>query len=351
MSGMESWVRVVREQARRATSHGDTDMHGGFCRVPVDDSEPRQGLLASSRRRGTTLVQSLSILEAIDVWKECGTGNGPRIQALRGVSLRIEPGEFVAVMGPSGCGKSTLLHVLGGIDSPTAGRVLLDGADFGALTDTARSVIRRRRLGFVFQKMNLLPTLSAIENVALPLRIDGVPPCARKPASLEALSRVDIEKRTSHLPQEMSGGEQQRVAIARALVINPAVLLADEPTGALDSINSAAIRRLLRAHADRGQTVVMVTHDPAMAADADRVLAMCDGEMVPTFAASVDPAPAEASLENQTTSDFNTECNGRLKAWNCVAGHPFDRCSRSSWNDIRAGRDGPVCNLKRRTRQ
>jgi putative ABC transport system ATP-binding protein len=238
---------------------------------------------------------TLSILEAIDVWKECGTGNGPRIQALRGVSLCIERGEFVAVMGPSGCGKSTLLHVRGGIDTPTTGRVLLDGADLGGLTDTARSVIRRRRLGFVFQKMNLLPTLSALENVALPLRIDGVSHRAANDRAREALNRVDIEKRATHLPHEMSGGEQQRVAIARALVINPAVLMADEPTGALDSTNSMAIRQLLRANADRGQTVIVVTHDSAMAADADRILAMRDGEMLPTLVDAEHSATARAS--------------------------------------------------------
>lgn len=231
----------------------------------------------------------MTILEAIDVWKECGSGNSPRIQALRGVSLRIASGEFVAVMGPSGCGKSTLLHVLGGIDPPTSGRIFLEGADLGGLSDTARSLIRRRRLGFVFQKMNLLPTLSALENVALPLRIDGLRRPQAHARALEALAHVDMQKRAAHLPHEMSGGEQQRVAIARALVIDPAVVLADEPTGALDSSNAAAIRRLLRACADRGQTVVMVTHDPAMANAADRVLSMRDGEIIPTAVASEQP--------------------------------------------------------------
>src|SRR4029078_10182249 len=136
--------------------------------------------------------------------------------------------EFLAIMGPSGCGKSTLLHVLGGIDPPTAGHVLLGGADLGGLSDNERSLIRRRRLGFVFQKMNLLPTLSAVENVALPLRIDGGEIHDPRARAMEALERVDMQQRAEHLPHEMSGGEQQRVAIARALVINPAALLADE---------------------------------------------------------------------------------------------------------------------------
>ncbi|MGD9721281.1 MAG: ABC transporter ATP-binding protein [Pirellulales bacterium] len=221
----------------------------------------------------------MAVLEAIQVTKEYGDGAG-KVRALRAVDARVEPGEFLAIMGPSGCGKSTLLHVLGGIDSPNSGRVLLDGADFGSLSDHERSLVRRRRLGFVFQKMNLLPTLSALENVALPLRIDGV---ARQPAAAKAravLERVELAERMAHFPHELSGGEQQRVAIARALVIEPAVVLADEPTGALDSANGRSILALLRACADRGQTVVMVTHDAAMARAADRLLTMRDGQIV-----------------------------------------------------------------------
>ena len=148
-------------------------------------------------------------------------------------------------MGPSGCGKSTLLHVLGGIDRPTSGRVLLDGTDVGSLSDAERSIIRRRRLGFVFQKMNLLPTLSAIENVALPLRIDGVGRGESHRKAAAVLERVELAHRAAHFPHELSGGEQQRVAIARALVIQPAVVLADEPTGALDSANGQSILALL----------------------------------------------------------------------------------------------------------
>jgi putative ABC transport system ATP-binding protein len=220
------------------------------------------------------------LLQALQVWKEYGASGSVKVQALRGVDLRIEAGEFVAIMGPSGCGKSTLLHVLGGIDSPSAGTVLFEGADLGSLSDTERSLVRRRRLGFVFQKMNLLPTLSALENVALPLRIDGMRRGEAHERADEVLERVELARRARHFPHELSGGEQQRVAIARALVIQPAVLLADEPTGALDSANGRSILALLRRCADGGQTVVMVTHDAAMAASADRVLSMRDGQIV-----------------------------------------------------------------------
>lgn len=237
----------------------------------------------------------MAILEAIEVWKEYGSGGHVRVHALRGVDARVEAGEFLAIMGPSGCGKSTLLHVLGGIDRPTAGRVLLNGEDLGGLNDTERSIIRRRRLGFVFQKMNLLPTLSAVENVALPLRIDGL---GRKAAQLQAqavLERVDLAQRAAHFPHELSGGEQQRVAIARALVARPAVLLADEPTGALDSANGQSVLNLLRDCANQGQTVVMVTHDSDMARQADRLLLMHDGLIV-SGAGSSDAISASTSL-------------------------------------------------------
>jgi putative ABC transport system ATP-binding protein len=222
----------------------------------------------------------MAVLEAIQVCKEYGGDASVRVRALRGVDMRVEVGQFLAIMGPSGCGKSTLLHVLGGIDPPTSGRVLLDGQDLGTLDDTQRSIVRRRRLGFVFQKMNLLPTLSALENVALPLRIDGQSRRAAKHKARAVLERVELGHRMWHFPHELSGGEQQRVAVARALVIEPAVLLADEPTGALDSANAQAVLALLRHCADQGQTVVMVTHDAGMAQRADRVLVMRDGRIV-----------------------------------------------------------------------
>jgi putative ABC transport system ATP-binding protein len=221
----------------------------------------------------------MPVLAAKQLTKEYGAG-AAKVQALRGVDFEVDAGEFVAVMGPSGCGKSTLLHVCGGIDPPTSGQVLLDGADLTAMDDTARSILRRRKLGFVFQRINLLPTISAVENVALPLRIDGV---ARKPARERAeaeLARVGIAHRAGHFPHEMSGGEQQRVAIARALVIRPAVIFADEPTGALDSRNAEHILDLLCDCSREGQTIVMVTHDERMARRAGRVIVMHDGQVV-----------------------------------------------------------------------
>lgn len=221
----------------------------------------------------------MPVLAAKQLTKEYGTG-AAQVQALRGVDFDVEAGEFVAVMGPSGCGKSTLLHVCGGIDPPTSGRVLLDGADLTAMNDTARSILRRRSLGFVFQRINLLPTISALENVALPLRIDGVPRKLAHERSQAELARVGIDHRAGHFLHEMSGGEQQRVAIARALVIRPAVLFADEPTGALDSRNAEHILDLLCDCAREGQTIVMVTHDEGMARRAGRMILMHDGQIV-----------------------------------------------------------------------
>lgn len=230
----------------------------------------------------------MPVLQSLQVCKEYG--DGPlKVHALRGVDLRVEPGEFVAIMGPSGCGKSTLLHVLGGIDTPTSGKVLLDGQDLGSLDDTARSLVRRRRIGFVFQKMNLLPTLSAVDNVALPLRIDGMHRTAAQERAQTALVQVAMQDRATHFPYQLSGGEQQRVAIARALVIRPAVVLADEPTGALDSGNGQRIIELLGQFSAGGQTVVMVTHDPNLAAHASRVVRMHDGRVVDAAGA---PAPS-----------------------------------------------------------
>jgi putative ABC transport system ATP-binding protein len=221
----------------------------------------------------------MPLLSVNAVFKDYGSGQ-VKVQALRGVSATVEPGEFLAVMGPSGCGKSTLLHVMGGIDLPTSGEVLLDGQDLGTMDDTARSILRRRRIGFVFQRINLLPTLSAVENVALPLRIDGTSRQIAHERGSAALEVVGMHHRAAHFPHEMSGGEQQRVAIARALIINPTVIMADEPTGALDSTNAQRILDLLSECTRRGQTIVMVTHDANMAKQASRILTMQDGRIV-----------------------------------------------------------------------
>jgi putative ABC transport system ATP-binding protein len=200
------------------------------------------------------------------------------VQAVRGVSLRIGPGEFVAIMGPSGSGKSTLMHLLGALDTPTSGQALFDGKDLSKMSDRERSLLRRTRIGFVFQFFNLLPTLKAAENVALPLLLAGQPHRRAIKQAAAALDRVGLGSRAGHFPDEMSGGEMQRVAIARALVTGPEAVLCDEPTGNLDSGTSQEILSLLRGLPASGKhTVVMVTHDPHAAAYGDRLIRIRDG--------------------------------------------------------------------------
>ncbi|MFM7846856.1 MAG: ABC transporter ATP-binding protein, partial [Planctomycetota bacterium] len=201
-----------------------------------------------------------------------------RVEALRGVDVQVKRGEMVAIMGRSGSGKSTLLTLLGGVDVPTSGQVLLEDRDLATMTDDERTLVRRQRIGFIFQQFNLLPILSAEENVALPLELDGVPSESARQRARTVLEQVDMLKRSTHLPSKMSGGEQQRVAIARALVIEPAILLADEPTGNLDSANGQRITTLLRQLVDQHQqTIVLVTHDATVASLADRVIHLRDG--------------------------------------------------------------------------
>lgn len=202
------------------------------------------------------------------------------VAAVHDLDFEVERGEFVAVTGASGSGKSTLLHMLGGITRPTSGRVMLEGVDLATLNDDALAEIRRRRIGFVFQRYNLLPELSLLENVGLPLALDGRTARECDEAARRALEAVGMAHRAAHRPDELSGGEQQRGAIARALVTDPAVVLADEPTGALDSANSARVVGLLqRLVSERGQTVILVTHDPVVAAAAGRMVRMRDGRI------------------------------------------------------------------------
>jgi len=219
------------------------------------------------------------MMELVEVTKVYNTGRTP-VHAVRGVSLSIAAGEFVSIMGPSGSGKSTLMHLLGALDTPTSGRALFQGRDLQALSDRERSRFRRTKIGFVFQFFNLLPTLTAAENVALPLFLDGQSRGRALKQATAALERVGLDQRAEHHPEEMSGGEMQRVAVARALVLEPDAVLCDEPTGNLDSANSRDILTLLRGLPEKDRrSVVMVTHDPQAAAYADRLVHIRDGRI------------------------------------------------------------------------
>jgi putative ABC transport system ATP-binding protein len=220
----------------------------------------------------------MSVIEAEGLTRIYRMG-ATEVQALRGVSLRVAVGEFVALMGTSGSGKSTLMHLLGCLDTPTAGRYSLEGRDVGRLSSAERARVRNTRMGFIFQTFNLLPRLSALENVALPLLYRGRTPNATQRAA-EALARVGLADRTHHRPTELSGGQQQRVAIARALVTDPALILADEPTGNLDSATGTDIMHLIHTLSQEGRTIMLVTHDAHVASHAGRVLHMQDGRII-----------------------------------------------------------------------
>jgi len=218
------------------------------------------------------------ILKTEDLWKVYRSGK-VEVPALRGVNMEVYPGEFVSIMGPSGCGKSTMLHVIGGLAQATRGRVLLDGNDLTKMTDAARTLLRRHKVGFVFQKFNLLPTLDAYHNIALAQHIHGN---GFDPHRFEVVAKLlGLTERLTHKPSELSGGEQQRVALARAIVSEPKIVLADEPTGNLDTKSSDTVLGLLRElNKDLGQTIVMITHNPDAAAYGNRVLHMRDGQVV-----------------------------------------------------------------------
>jgi len=220
-----------------------------------------------------------TLLELRQVSKVYGSGPA-RVQALREIDLAVEGGELVAVMGPSGSGKSTLLAIAGSLEEPSSGEVLVSGSALSGMTPNQRARLRRRAIGYVFQDFNLLAGLSAVENVALPLELDGVGQRTARASGLAALDELGLADQAGRFPDELSGGERQRVAIARAVVGERRLLLADEPTGALDSVNSESVMRLLRAACRRGVAGVVVTHDAHLASWADRVVFLRDGRMV-----------------------------------------------------------------------
>jgi putative ABC transport system ATP-binding protein len=235
----------------------------------------------------------MSVLELQDVVRIHGSGD-TAVHALRGVGLVVEPGELVAVMGPSGSGKSTLLNLAGGLDEPTSGSVLVEGTDLGGLSRAQLAAVRRRSVGYVFQEFNLIPALTAAENVGLPRELDGVRPRTLRREAHTALEEVGLAELGDRFPDELSGGQRQRVAIARALVGPRRLVLADEPTGALDSQTGEWVLRLLRTRCDAGAAGVLVTHEARHAAWADRVVFLRDGAMVDETGRAT---PVEALLQ------------------------------------------------------
>jgi len=233
----------------------------------------------------------MSMLELREVSKVYGDG-AAKVQALRDVDLSVEAGAMVAVMGPSGSGKSTLLTIAGSLEDPTSGEVLVGGHALSGLSRNAKARLRRRTVGYVFQDFNLLPGLTAAENVALPLELDGTSAKTARAAGLRALEGLGLSERASRFPDQLSGGERQRVAIARAVVGNRSLLLADEPSGALDSVNAEEVMRLLHEACKRGVAAVVVTHDAQLASWADRVVFLRDGRVVDQTA----PPPGPESL-------------------------------------------------------
>jgi putative ABC transport system ATP-binding protein len=221
----------------------------------------------------------MTVLDIRDVSKVYGEG-GTAVRALRGVSLTVERGDYVAIMGASGSGKSTLMNIIGCLDVPTHGEYLLDGTDVGTLDERRLSIVRNRKIGFVFQSFNLIPRMTALANVELPLAYGGVKSVERRRRALAALDRVGLSDRVEHEPNELSGGQQQRVAVARALVTAPALLLADEPTGNLDTKSTADVLEVLDGVSAAGRTIVLITHENDVARHAKRVIRLVDGQVV-----------------------------------------------------------------------
>jgi putative ABC transport system ATP-binding protein len=241
---------------------------------------PATTQLTQTRTEETTNTNARPIITAERVAKTYNTGD-IQVHALRGVDLTVERGDMLAIMGPSGCGKTTLLNTLAGLDTIDSGRILIDGADLATLSDQARTEYRARRMGFVFQFYNLLPVLSAIENVELPLLVSNVRPKQARERAMVMLARVGLREWADHRPAELSGGQRQRVTIARALVNEPAIVWADEPTGDLDSETADEIMHLMiELNRSHGQTFVIVTHDPRIGAMTNRIVRMKDGSIV-----------------------------------------------------------------------
>ncbi len=255
----------------------------------------------------------MALVEATDLVREYRMGT-ESVRALDGASLRLDGGQFVSVIGPSGAGKSTLLHILGALDTPTSGSIVVDGVELGSLNDDAASEFRRHRVGFIFQFFNLVPTLSAWENVALPKLLDSTSLAAAKPRAVELMERVGLGGRIDHRPAELSGGQMQRVAIARSLIMDPKIVLADEPTGNLDSKTGEDVLELLAevAHDRPDRLVLMVTHDAHAADFSDRVITVRDGKVI-------DPSeegatiPATAALRPRVVASSATRAQDPLR--------------------------------------
>ncbi len=239
----------------------------------------RKGGTVADKHRG----KGNSIIRLKNVWKTYTMGEA-EVHALQGLDLEVEEGEFLSIMGPSGSGKSTAMNMIGCLDIPTKGEIYLDGVNIATLHESDLAQIRGRKIGFIFQKFNLIPTLSAKQNIMLPMIFQGIPEAERHERAEELLKLVDLADRMDHRPGELSGGQQQRVAIARALAVSPTVILADEPTGNLDSKTGGTVMEFLRKlHKEKGATIVMVTHDEHVAKNADRIEYLRDGAIVKRY--------------------------------------------------------------------